>query len=794
VTDIATRRTTSHTQAVLVTSLIVALVCATNILVISDTYVPWIGAAAGFFFAVCLPAWMLSQKIAWRTDKPSERLCLSVIAAVLALMLLGLAINTVLPELGIARPLDRIPVLATIDVWCIALALWRPREFTPTLPSLAFNRLKSADLAIGVMSALCVPAAAIGAVRLNNGAGDGVTVAMLIVVTLLFIWMLVKREHLHPGTITAAIYFISLAMLLMTSLRGWYVTGHDIQSEYGVFELTKTNGDWNIGRFQDGYNACMSITILPTVLWQVIRVDDPYIYKFFFQLLFALCPVLVYRISQRHTGTAPAIIATIYFLAFPTYFGDMPFLNRQEIAFLFVAACVLVATDPATLPRDNRFIFGTFSLGVIISHYSTAYVFLGTVAIGWCCYKLWYVTVKFRTAARERNAAREPRRPRNQFNPRRMSPAISLLNVIVVLGGIFLWYGVATHTVSGLSQTITQAVDSLRGGTGTKASDVAYSLFSSATPSLSQDLAQYNTSTLAETSAYRQAGDYYPESLIKQYPIKLTEDPNLPITGLGHVVDDTGLNVAGLNSAIRAWAAKLLQILVAIGLIKAILSRRGRTRSFVELIALGAGALVIVVLQVVLPVISVNYGVERAFLQALIVVSPFVAIGSSVIFGWLGRLGEKWVLCASSFIALVFYLSLSGVLPQVLGGYPAQLHLDNSGQYYDLYYLHPQEISAMGWLESRLPSSVAANVQSEVVTARYTFKSFSQFTGVNVNNDIYPTLLRKNSYVFLGYSTVSGGQVSLYYNGDLITYQYPKDLLNSQKDLIYSSNGAEIYR
>ena len=779
-------RTGSNVETWLISGLIVAIVCAVNILVISQTYIPWIGPAAGFFLSICLPAWMLSQKIDWSTDKPSERLCYSVIASVLALMVLGLTINTVLPYLGIARPLDRVPVLTTIDVWCVALALWRPLAFRPTVSSFAFGRLTSADLLVGILSGLCVPAAVIGSIRLNNGAGDSVTLLMLIVVALIFTWMIIKRDYLSPGTITAAIYFISLAMLLMTSLRGWFITGHDIQAEYGVFELTKTNGDWNISRYQDGYNACMSITILPTMLWQVIRVNDPYIYKFFFQILFALCPVLVYRISLRHTGTATAIIAVIYFLAFPTYLGDMPFLNRQEIAFLFVAACVLSATDPAAVQRKVRIRIAAFSLGVVLSHYSTAYVFFGTIAIGWLCYKFWYAVVKLR--ATRRNAQVTSR----VSNWRKVSPSISLLNVIVVLGGIIFWYGIATHTVGGLTQTITQAVDSLRGGTlNSKSSNVSYSLFSSGAPSPSQDLAQYAKTTLAQTTAQRHVGLYYPESLISRYPIDYVNPQNLPVTSVGHLVDDTGLNVATLNSVVRASSAKLLQILVAIGLCKAIFTRRRRNRSFVELIALGCGALIIVVLQVVLPVISVNYGVERAFLQALIIVSPFVAIGSEVVFSWLR---PKWLLAASSLMAIGFYLSLTGVFPQILGGYPAQLHLDNSGQYYDIYYLHPQEVSAIEWLRSRIPSNMAGQVQSEVETDRYNFSPLSAFSGDSPTNDIYPTLLRKNSYVFFGYTTVTEGQASFLYNGDLVTYKYPSNLLNSTKDLIYSSNGAQIYR
>jgi len=735
--------------------------------------------------ALCLPAWMLSQKIDWRTDKPGERVCFGIVAAILALMLLGLVINTVLPLLGDPHPLDRGPVLVTIDVWCFALALWRPDRFTPAMPHFGFDRLERSDWAVGVLSLLCVPAAIIGANRINNGAGDSVTLTMLIVIAFTFALMLFKHEKLHPGTITAAIYFISLAMLLMTSLRGWYTTGHDIQQEYRVFELTKSHNDWDISRYRDAYNACLSITILPTMLWQVTRVDDPYIYKFFFQLLFALCPVFVYRISLRHTTTAPSIIATIFFVSFPTYFTDMPFLNRQEVAFLFVAVCVMMATDPAVAQHKVRLRIGIFSIGVVLSHYSTAYVFLGTLAIGWIAHKAWFIF------ARRRDARHELYMTRTEANPRRMLPAISLLNVVLIVTGIILWNGIATHTANGLGETLSQAIESLRGGTGQKSADVSYSLFSLGSPSISEDLAQYTQTTLAQTSSARKADIYYPEKLIKSYPIKLATEPNLPITRLGRLFDDTGLNVANLNSIARASSAKLLQIFMVIGLAAALFSKSNRSRPFIELIALGFGALVIVTLQVILPVISVNYGVERAFLQALIVLSPFVAAGSTMMFG---PLRWSWRLCASSTTAILFFLSLTGVFPQVFGGYPAQLNLNNSGLYYDIYYLHPQEVAAIEWLQDDVSTNTLGQIQSEVETDRYTFNEVQTFTGLSPVNDIFPTLLRRDAYIFLGYTTVTKDQATFSYSGDLITYQYPIGMLNSTRDIVYSSNGARIYK
>ena len=76
----------------------------------------------------------------------------------------------------------------------------------------------------------------------------------------------------------------------MTSLRGRYTTGHDVQHEYYVFELAHANWHWSIADLNDPYNACLSITILPVMLAGLLHVSDVMIYKLLFQLVFALGP------------------------------------------------------------------------------------------------------------------------------------------------------------------------------------------------------------------------------------------------------------------------------------------------------------------------------------------------------------------------------------------------------------------------------------------------------------------------------------------------------------------------
>ena len=374
-----------------------------------------------------------------------------------------------------------------------------------------------------------------------------------------------------------------------------------------------------------------------------------------------------------------------------------------------------------------------------------------------------------------------------------INPTVGIVNLALLLAGIFLWNGVATHTAGGLTSVVSQAVQSLRGGgDDPKSADTSYSIVGgSGAQSPDQVLSAYWTSTLNEPDANRMAAGLFSDKVLGKYPLSAVPQPNLPVTSLGKSIDDTGLNVSTLNSLIRAGAARLLQLFIGLGLLSAFLSWRKRpSRWKTQLIALSCGAIVIVALQVVVPVISTDYGVLRAFQQAMLVSGPLIAVGSYTIFRYLP---ENWRLRAVFAVAVVFFASLVGALPQTLGGYPAQLNLNDSGQYYDLYYTHPQDITAIKWLQSSFVGDASGPRSTAVQMNPYTDNELQTFTNLNVNTDDFPTLLLKTSYLFYGYQTSTTGQSSIFVNGDLITYNYPMALINSEYNLIYSSNGAMIY-
>ena len=110
----------------------------------------------------------------------------------------------------------------------------------------------------------------------------------------------------------------------------------------------------------------------------------------------------------------------------------------------------------------------------------------------------------------------------------------------------------------------------------------------------------------------------------------------------------------------------------------------------------------------------------------------------------------------------------------------------------------------MGWLadESGL---FRFGVQAEVTgpdeldppwefTGRSPSATEADATISQATTDIYPTLVRRTSWVILGYTTVRTKQATFTYDGALYNYIYPVRLLWNNKNLVYDNGGAEIYK
>ena len=192
-----------------------------------------------------------------------------------------------------------------------------------------------------------------------------------------------------------------------------------------------------MSNFHDAYNACLSITILPTEIVRLTNVAAPYVYKVFFQIIFGLCPVIVYALSRRCWSRFISILAAIYFASFPTFINDMPFLNRQEVGMLFAGVAILAITSTLWRRRDRLIVMFGAAIGLDLSHYSTMYIFVATVLMAWIA-SLVLRIFRLRWPASQQRL--RDNAPTTALTLLRIGPVMALVAILV------LWQGVITQT------------------------------------------------------------------------------------------------------------------------------------------------------------------------------------------------------------------------------------------------------------------------------------------------------------------------------------------------------------
>lgn len=700
-----------------------ALVAVQSVVVL-DLDVPVLRAAIALVTFVVLPTLVLARR--------AMRLPYAFGLSLLGLIVGGLLLDTVLPWVGVDRPLAPAPLGVAWLVADIALIVWR-RDVPLLEPGTVRTAVRSAlDAQLVLAPTLAVVSlvlAVAGAIRLNNGASGVVAVVAVVVDGAALLAQLLASRRTHDGWVLG---LVAAALLLGTSLRGWYITGHDIQAEYLAFRLTDGAQNWEMSALPSAYNACLSVNILPTVLTQATGLSGLVVFKLLLQLVFATVPVLTYLFARRFIPRRLALAAAILTVAFPTFYTDMPYLVRQELAFFFLALMLLATTEhPRSVWRLRLLVFA-LGVGVVLSHYSTTYVLLmGLVAalLGLAVFR------------------KGERRPLVLAHPL----VVAALFVVTLA-----WAGPVTGTGGHAREVLTDTVHAITGAAGgPSSSDTSYWLLSGDGTSPRDRMDSYVDATLD----YR--AEYIPEDLqVFPDPGPAETTPEL------HAVASTPVKVA---------CALVMQAFLLLGLVW-LLRRRSASGFSREVVFLVWGSMAALGLIVTVPNLSVDYGVLRAFQQTLLVVAPVMAMGMWFVL-------RRRVLCAVAPVALLV----------VLAATQQRIGLANAGTYYDRFFATDSAMHGIKWLGAtdRADKSNERIIANRNVNVRLLALSDNR---APVSDRLYPTMLSRDAYVFVDGQILDQGESTVFWTGDLLTYDYPVDVLDQKLDRIYDAPQARVYR
>lgn len=754
-------------------------VLAGEAVVFADLDVPVLRALIGAAVLVGVPTFVLARWSFWQFgDRVVARL-LALGATLLGLLLGTLLVNTLLPLVGVAHPLQRpvFVVLSTTVDLVLLLAAGRRGPGRVEVGRWLRRSLRARFSPDVTLAALAVVLAVAGAIRLNNGAGGGVAVTAHVaaVAALAVSFSRLPRRHRHQWTI----YLVGLALLLGTSLRGWYITGHDINMEYLSWVITHRNQHWSMADFPSAYHACLSVNLLPELLSSFLGISGTVVFKVVAQLLFALVPLTVYVTGRRLFIPRVAFFGAAVFMLFPTFATDMAYLTRQELAFLFMALAVLATCLDDIRPLVRQGLTFAFGVGVVLSHYSTTYLLIIMLAFTLVASRAMPVLERWR---RERgHGRRRASRPRRSWSL--AAPGVVLGLVISAWG----WSTPITHSGGHLVDVVSDLSGALvEGKLVAGSSDLRF--IGGGGPSAETRFSDYVTS--ARDTREATPGDYVvPLDSPDAAEPELLEPATVPPTAAGRRLADAGVDPAAVNTVARTLAGIVLELLLVLGVLGLVLRARSTRVVGREQFWLMLGSLVALAVIVVVPGLSADYGVLRAFQQTLILVAPLVGVGLWSLVDWLGRGAVR----AGAATLAVLGLVLTGAQAAGLGDYPGSIAQANAGQYFQMLYVGQREMVAEEWLGRHLRDAGPQYVTASGMVAMTRLQSLLPRSATVVDSYL-PLLLQRGAYVVASPESVRYGRATVFHTGDLLTYAYPRDLLERRLSLVYSTGDTAIYR
>jgi uncharacterized membrane protein len=207
-----------------------------------------------------------------------------------------------------------------------------------------------------------------------------------------FVVLLRRRSERDLDRVFAAvIWALAISLLLSETLVSPNLLGFDVHEEFFTFLQVSAQGSWNPNvlytLFRPNYGSVLSITILPLIIQSLSGASSDIIFKFVFPIVFSLVPVLLYKIYRRLLEPEMAFVSVFLFISYPSFYFEMIGLIRQEVAEVILAGILLLLLQKL----QSRGVVATIlilTFGLVVSHYSLAFIYVSVLALSFCYYVL----------------------------------------------------------------------------------------------------------------------------------------------------------------------------------------------------------------------------------------------------------------------------------------------------------------------------------------------------------------------------------------------------------------------
>ncbi len=726
-----------------------------NILVGFNINFLYLRQILGFLFLILVPGLLIMLCFKIRTVKFWEYLVYTVGLSVAFIMFAGLAVNWTLPALNITdKPLSLWPILICFNIFLLALwftAVYRNRDLRPfdiTIPKLdAINRI---FFIIPIFFPLL---SILGAFLLNNHGPNILTMIMLGTIAIYVLLLVIFRKRMNENVWPWALWMIGLALLFSSGMRSWNIFGGDTRLESFVSQLTFSEGVWSINNFNNAYNAMLSVSILPTLIHNISNLDLLIVLKLVFPILFSLTILIVYFISKKFNNIIGFLSAFLYLSNTQFFSGSLiPF--RQEMALLFFGLMLLVLFTKDFNDTIKKLLFIIFGISMIVSHYSTSYIALALFTL------TYIISLAYKTYEKQKIKRGK------LFESQKLEVYLTGFLVLLLLIFGFLWYSQVTPIGGGFIDFTKKSLSNMG------------NMFT-------EDVQADISSPLNHFNIFYKPN---PDSVFKEYINEINADSSInesySIKQQFPELLDPKTNYSNLKFILLTSEIikKLIKFLIIFGFFGLLFSKNFSQRTFFIIITF-----IFFILMLILPFISIDYSIIRAYQQFLILLSPLPVLAFCMLFK--SRRYNSGILLISFILSLFFLFSTSFIF-QISGGHFPSGNLNNLGNDYDLYFTNNAEIAGSNWLFK------SYHQDSDIFSTRYSLKKLYLSPSYNKRKIIENLILgvfKEDNYIYFGQPEISGKGYDTF-NGNLIIYSTPNTALEIRRNTIYSNGGSKAFR
>ncbi|GEM_PF-3384846 len=702
------------------------------------------------------------------------------------LMVVGLAINTVLPFYGIERPLEsafsRPIIFGSTTLLFFVSVIFGKIPFKQYLYSLKnIINVRPNELSILLLCSLPTLVTVMGTLLLNNKFNNTLMMVglALLALQILIVFLLSRFFQNKTFFFLTNLLLIGTGVILMASLRGSLVTGSDIMLEYRMAAVTQENNLWSPFNPDHPYTACLSITILPVIVSNLAGIPLNWVYKLVLQLATILSVIPVFFVARKFVSDKTSYLASLAFLTFPSFFGIMPMHLRQSAAMLFFfLSAHLVLNGKRSI--SNKVFLYLFAFGMVVSHYSTTYLATAIYIAFFLAASLLFIG-SFLLA--------RYKRAENKIEELGLFKHINIFFLIFLCSTIYIWYFHVTSLSAGLSNFVQKVALSFRNDSNLDIREDTsivnqFNIFFEK----KQDESAVEEYVNILTTNYKN-NDVEGNNTYYKFSIAEIEDFSLDTLyqeKMPPFINPQILQPLYIGADLVKKTYKVLTIIGVVFVAYSLIFKKEKKYDTPYLLFLGV-AFSLLIAFTSLPLFTVDYDVFRTYHQLLVVLALMPVVGLTLLFSII-KLPFKNFFIVTFF---VFYFSLStGLFYQLFGGYSYSLTLNNKGDDYDRYYIQEGEILSSQWIEKNREQ------YAPIHTDTYTKQKLRALSTdpLPVYDEITPISITQLGYVFLTQSQMENSAAYKNLNNRLIKHRIPKDFISQKKDKVYSNSKSEIYK